>query len=202
MAVLAVMFVVSIRIYDLATAGKINPVLFQPAALWQNRIDAPVPLENMADEYIKNRLLIKFVTEYLQVIPSEAEINARSANKSVLALQSSPDVMDKWRRDVLPNLREMAGKRQMRRIIIDDRKISKPGDFYVVPFTTATWTSSSSLDVIPEIINGGEMHLKIHFNKKVRDMFNGQEFDAGKYMDAGFPPAAIFEFVVIEAVIR
>jgi hypothetical protein len=197
--VLAAVFA-AIRLYDYADASNINSVLLQPADLWQNRMDAPIPLEKISDEYVRDRLMAKFVSEYMRVIPSRSEIGERAGPRGALRLMSAPDVFSKWERDARPDLEKMAAERKRR--IVSVGRISKQGDYFVVPFLTKTWNNPNRLDDTPVVSSGREMYMKIRFNKKVRKMMGGSEFDAGRWMSKGLPPTAIFEFIVDEVFIK
>ena len=201
-ALTAGLVAVSIRIYDYAGANRIDAAIFRPAELYQNRIAVPIPLEKYGDDYIRNRLIAKFATEYLQVLPIEDELGMRAGMSGALRLMASPNVLSRWKAEILPELNDMASKRKMRRIDVSIWKITKPGDYFVVPFTATTWNEPNDLNAVPTRDASREMHIKVMFNKKVRETLHGVEFDAGRYLDRGNPPAVIFEFMVEEAIIR
>ena len=199
-ALVAVLVATTIRVYNYSEQSRVDMVLFQPAETYQNRIDAPIPLDRYPDERIRNHLIVKFATEYLQVFPSKDELDSRAGG--ALGMMSSPDVLAKWRRDILPGLEDMAAKRQMQRIIVQARDISKPGDYFVVPFSRKVWNNPNDLTNGPVVSGGEEMHIKLRFEKKVWATRNGREFDAGRHLDRGLPPPAIFKFMVEEVIIR
>jgi hypothetical protein len=189
---------ISLRLFNYISFQKINTVLMQPSELWQNRIETPVALSDMSDDYIKSQLITKFVTEYLKVIPVPGEISART--NQTLQFMATPNVLKKWEYSVKPGLIRMASEKQMRRVYIDANKISIRGDYYVVPFTTQTWVQTNNLNILPVTDSGQEMYLKVNFNKKVRDKMFGR--DPSFALDHGIPAFSIFEFVVTEALIQ
>lgn len=197
LALTAALVHVSLRLYNYAGASRINAVLLQPAALWQNRISPPIALENISDEYVRNQLIAKFATEYLRVMPNADELKARGGSRGALSLMSSPSVMAKWRRDMLPELEKMAGDKKMRAVTVPLYRIEIRGDYFVVPFRTKTWNNPNDINAMPAD-SGGELYLKVRFNKKVRRTMGGREFNAGAAMDGGMPPSAVFEFMVDE----
>ena len=198
----AALVAVALRVYNYADRSRIDPVLFQPAASAQNRIPAPVPLDRYSDERLKTHLIVTFATEYLQVFPNREELDSRSGTNGVLRMMSSQPVLQQWRREVLPGLEAMSTRRQMQKIEVSTRGITKPGDYYVVPFTKRIWNNPNDLNSGPVISSGHEMHLKIRFEKGIREVMHGRRFDAGRYLDRGLPPPAIFKFMVDEVIIK
>jgi hypothetical protein len=182
------------RIYDYSNSSKINPVLLQPDNLRENRIEPPIPLEKLSDRYILNLLVAKFAAEYMRVIPNEDELRGRAAGRGALALMCGADALAKWRRDEFPAMEKMAMEKKRRAVSIG--RISKQGDYLVVPFATKTWNNPNRLDEIPSVSSGKEMYMRIRFNKKVRRSGGARGFDAARWLDGGLPPAAIFEFIV------
>ncbi|MDR2268730.1 MAG: hypothetical protein LBD94_00925 [Rickettsiales bacterium] len=193
---------VCVRVYNYADAQKINAIMLQPATLRQNRIPAPIALENISDEYIRNRLIIKFAMEYLQVMPDIGELETRAGPQGALRLMSAPAVVSKWKSEVMPELKEMADKRKMRTITARPKDIEIRGKYYVVPFRAKTWNTANDFNSPPIISSGQELYLQLRFNKKIRETLHGREFSAGKFLDNGMPPAAIFEFMVDEVIIK
>jgi len=201
-ALVAALMAVSLRVYNYAERSRIDSILFQPAASHLDRINAPIPLERYSEERIRNHLIVKFATEYLQVFPNREELDSRSGTNGVLRMMSSQPVLQQWRREVLPGLEAMSTRRQMQKIEVSTRGITKPGDYYVVPFTKRIWNNPNDLNSGPVISSGHEMHLKIRFEKGIREVMHGRRFDAGRYLDRGLPPPAIFKFMVDEVIIK
>ena len=201
-ALTAVMFQVSLAIYAYVENRNVNAVLLQDANAWQNRIDSPVALEHMDEVFLKNRLIIRFVNEYLSVTPSREELTARAGQRGALAMMSHPAVLAVWRREVLPGLERMANARQYRTVSVRPMDIRRSGEFYVVPFRVTTWTRSNDLTHTPEVEAGYEMFLRVRFEKGLRSTIRNRPFNVGRFLDAGMPPPAIFRFAVDEVVIR
>jgi hypothetical protein len=199
-ALIVAMLAVAIRVYDYGAASKLNSVMLQPTELHTNRMSAPTPLDNYPVRRMRNHLLATVAAEYLRVLPTEGELDARE--NGLLRLVCAPGVVAKWRKETLPGLLEMSGAKKMRHVVVDMRGISDRGDYAVVPFVLRTWNNPNDLDAMPVTDKGQEMYMKVRFNRKVREMRNGREFDAGDYLDRGFPPAAIFEFIVDEIIIK
>jgi hypothetical protein len=192
---------VGIHIYNYAGASEINSVLIQTENLQRNRIEA-LPLEKMSEDYIRTRLIAKFAKIYLEVLPLTEELDDRAAATGALRLMSAPSVVTKWKNEVMPVLEKMAGEKKFREIIIRTRDIAQLDDYFVVPILMKTWDAANNPNASPIISNGGELYLKLRFNKKIRDMLQGRDFNAGAFLDKGLPPEAIFEFMVDEAVLK
>ncbi|MDR1027119.1 MAG: hypothetical protein LBL46_01745 [Rickettsiales bacterium] len=192
----------AIQLYEYAAKNIITPVLLQSADLHQNRIAAPIALADLSEAYIRNQLIIKYARAYLEVAPVADELSARATGQGALRSMSGPDALAKWKAGVLPELERIAAQKQMRRAFVDPRAIVQKGEYWVVPFSTKTWAAPNDLDIRPKTESGREMYIKLRFNKKVRTTLGGADFDAGRALDAGFPPSAVFEFVVDEVEIK
>ena len=201
-ALVAAATMVAARIYDHSRVLGINAVVLQNADLHQNRIAAPTHLAEYPATRLRNRLIATVAAEYLGVVPNSEELAARASGRGLLRLVLGADALLKWRADVLPGLERMAEQKKMRRVIVDARGIYEKGDYFVVPFETKTWDDPNDLNAAPITIKGAEMYMKLRFNKKVRETYRGERFDPGEYLDRGFPPAAIFEFIVDEIIIK
>jgi len=192
----------SVRIYNYAKGARIETVLLQPADLWQNRIDAPIPLANVPEGWLRNKLIVKFLSEYLGVTPNASELSVRETSRGTLYLLSSRDVMAKWSKEIKPELENMANEKKMRAVIVNEAAIKMMDEYFVIPFWTKTWEAANDLDAMPAISGRKEMYIRLRFNKRVRGSESGGDFDAGKVMDRGYPASAIFEFMVDEVEIR
>ena len=203
MVLIIVSIHVCIQIYNYASSQKIQSVLIQPSVLWQNRIESPIPLAKISDTYIRNQLISRFVSEYLSINPDTEELNSRdNKNTGTMRYTASSNVIAGWTKYVKPELIRLANNKIMQQVVIDTKNIELRGDYFVVPFYMKTWNSPNNLDANPMISSKREMYLKLYFNKKVRTQVGNKSFNAGAAMDKGLPPFAIFEFVVVEVMIR
>jgi len=197
------LFHAALMIHEQGQRGRVLAVLMQTGNSWQQRMDAPTPLEFADEDFVKKHLIIKFASEYLSVVPNNAELAARASPRGgSLAIMATGAVLAEWRRNVLPELNNMATSHMLRTIHINPDDIHIMGQYYVVPFTSRTWTTPNVLGAVPITDSGYAMFLKIRFNKRVRDTMGGRPFDAGRFLDRGLPPTAIFEFIVEEVQIR
>jgi hypothetical protein len=187
------------RLYDAAESSRVRAALMQPGG---GRAGQPIPLANLSHDYVRDHLIAFYAGEYLRVLPIEGEAASRVESRAALRAMSNADAIAAWKRDVLPDLVRMSGEGNRREIIADPEKISQKGDYFAVPLLMKTWDHPNDLNAAPAMSSGGELYLKILFNKRVRDTMNGGRFDAAAAMERGMPPELIFEFMVVEAVVR
>ena len=186
-----------VRLYNYSGITKINLVLFQSADLRQNRIESPVPIDKIPDRYLRDLLLAQFANEYLRVTPYNDP-----ARGSILQSMSSPDVINNWQKNVMPTITDLSKNHVLREVIIDRDGIEIRGDFFVVPYKLKTFSKPNDLNASPVISGGQSLFMKVRFNKQLRQNPFGKKFDAGVAMDNGLPPAAIFDFIVYEVIIK
>jgi hypothetical protein len=200
-AITAAAVMVCIRIHDYASESGINAAMIQNADSERGRAAPPIALENISDSYVLNRLIAQFAGLYLGVVPSADDLAERASARGALRLMSSPAAMAKWRAEILPDLESMANDKKMVAISVNPGDIRQMGDYFVVPFVQTVWAAPNDM-APPARIGGRELYLKLRFEKELRDAASGGGFDAGKFLDSGRPPAAIFKFMVEEAIIR
>ncbi|MDR2770088.1 MAG: hypothetical protein LBB08_01405 [Rickettsiales bacterium] len=199
-ALLAASLRLCVYVYEYAGAQDVQGVLLQESDLRRNRIPAPERLSGMPDDYIRDRLIGRFVSLYFGVVPIRDEPESRGASNGALKLMMSKAAMDAWRLEVLPELQSMAASGKMRRVHADFSAVVKKGVYLVVPVKLLTWEAPN--DFSPPAEASVEMYLRLRFNKRVRKAMGGRKFDAGRWLDAGNPPTAVFEFIVDEVAVR
>ena len=101
-------------LYNATDQRQINAYVFQPNNISSDRIGRPVPVENLSEKFVRERLIKKFITEYFYVTPDVEDIAARQRSNSVLAALSTPDVFKTWRNTVGADIENMAGKSSQR----------------------------------------------------------------------------------------
>ena len=190
------------QLYYYVSKNTITPVLMQSADLHQNRIAAPISLIDLSENYIRNQLIVKYAELYLSTAANADDLDARAEGRGALSLMSGAEAIAKWKSAVRPELEKMASAKKMRRAIVNPRDIAKKGEYYVVPFALKVWDRANDLDARPTTTGGRELYLKLRFNKKVRTTLGGADSDAGRAIDNGFPPHAIFEFMVDDVEIK
>jgi len=183
-------------IFDATRKIDIDPYIFQPAELSQNRIGRPVELERMSDERVLEHLIERFVREYLNVIPDADDVTRRGGVHGPLRFMASRPVFENWNANVRPQLSQLASTGKLRRAHVTNLRTA--GDFHVVTYDLITY-NSNDIGGVPEIRRNREMQLRLRpFESGVRETFRGEPFDAGRHLRNGGDPAVIFKFLVEE----
>jgi hypothetical protein len=181
-------------IFDATYKMQIEPYFMQPADLSSARVGRPVPIEKLSDEFIRDRLIKKFVIEYFYVIPDSENVNER-IESGAISRMGTPAVFREWKENVAPGLARLADDNVLRRVIVRDN-IRKGGDYYVVEYDLITYDRPNDTNAVPEIKKNNEIRLRLAlFEKKI-----WEDSDAAivKYLESGGDPSAIFKFKVDE----
>lgn len=185
-------------LYSSTDQRHIDPFIFQPNDISADRIGRPQPLEELTDKFVRERLIKKFVIEYFYVNPDVENIAQRTRPDSVLAALAHRSVFKEWQQNEARRIEDMATEKYMRTVTVANEIIQPAGsDYWIVHYELKTWDKPNNMELIPTV-HRGIMHLKIEFEKGVRDLRGGQKFDVQKYLNDGGDPAAIFKFRVDE----
>lgn len=182
-------------LFDLAGKNRINSFVFQPNNFSSDRIGRPIGLDELSDKYVSERLIEKFMNEYFYVIPSQQNVVRRKKSDAVMKAMAESVVYNNWIKTVVPDLESLANNRMLRRVHVIG-PILKPDEYYIVNYQLET-SRPNDFDAIPQTTSG-TMYLKIRFEKGIRQERAGQPFDAGKYLESGGDPAAVFKFRIEE----
>jgi len=195
--------IMAVHLQGAATKSQVDAFLFQSAD-WrqQNWVEAPTKLEKMSPDYMRNMLISAFVAEYFKVVPVDDEPQDRTGATATLPIMASKGVMARWKQNVKPELEKMTSARFRRIAMAETDKISKQGDYLLVPFKMKTWAGPNLLDTPPTIEDGPELYIKVRFVNGVRETMGGSAFQAGEWLDRGLPTVAIFKFIVEEVMIK
>lgn len=183
-------------LFDASNDRYIQSFVFQTNNLSTDRIGRPVPVDQLSEKFVRERLIKKFVFEYFYVTPDVENIATRTRSDSVMAAMSAPDVFKDWRKNQATEIENLASKKILRLVTVSD-EILKKGDYWEVPYTLKTWNESNNMNLAPTV-KSGVLYLKISFEKGIRDQRAGSSFDIGKYLKDGGDPAAIFKFRIDE----
>ena len=74
LSLIGTLFHVTLLIHEHSQQQRVTAMLIQTADSWQQRMDAPTPLEFIDEDFVRNHLIVKFVGEYLSIIPNQAEL--------------------------------------------------------------------------------------------------------------------------------
>src|SRR5574344_3122530 len=91
--------VIGAKIFDVSRNFSVNSVIFQPADLSRDRIEKPLPLHVLSDDFIRDNLIKKFVYEYFYIVPDSGNIKKRRIPRSTLAEMSSESVFNQLNND-------------------------------------------------------------------------------------------------------
>lgn len=185
-------------VYDTGDKSRIQAVMFQPDNLSANRLPDPVALEGVTDAVLRDKLVKKFLHEFFYAIPDVDDVTRRTRRGAVLSFMSTGQVFEKWKSGEAAAIKELAGKKILRRVAIGD-EIIKKGDYYEVRYELHEWDNPNIIGTIPTI-KKGTAFLKLNFEHGIRSLWAGQPFDAQKYLETGMDPAAVFKFEVSEII--
>ena len=183
-------------LFDASKRVDITPYVFQPAPLSGDRIGRPVSLNALSDDFVRDRLIKKFVYEYFYVVPDADNVTMRKS-KGPLSKMASPEVFRKWVDTVAPELLKLADSRTLRQVVIKD-SIILSGDYYVVTYDLITYNNPNDITAVPVVKSNLEMYLKVAFEKDIREELMGIPFNAVKWLEKKGDPAVIFKFRVDE----
>ena len=188
-------------LFDTAGVAQVRGFIFQPNNLAAMRVGAPIPLDETTDSFVRDRLIRKYVGEYLRVIPDATYMESRRHSRSILAAMSAPEAFTEWDAKIAPALEKLAADGVLRRVIVHDIVLAE--DYYMVSYELLTWDSPNAIEVLPKSTRG-IMHLQLYFEKAmwetVDGRIDGMPFDAGKYLESGRDPAGMFRFKVRKVV--
>jgi hypothetical protein len=198
MAATALGLFVSGILFDSAGDVKIEPFVFQPSDYSDYRMAAPVPLEQLPDDFVLGQLVNKFIAEYFGVIPSREEITHRGAGQhGSLRAMATAEVFADWKKTVFPELEKMAEQKQLRIARVIPPLIPQD-DYYQVNYITETYVKPNILGASPTV-KKGSVYMMLRFKKELlEEDAAGRTRDIGKYLQHGGDPAAIFKFQVLE----
>ncbi|MCL2331194.1 MAG: hypothetical protein FWC61_01480 [Proteobacteria bacterium] len=200
-------------LFDAAGDSRVAGFVFQPNSLAERRIGRPIPLEELSEQFVRERLITKFMSEYFYVIPDADNIAQRKGARSVMAAMSSPDVFADWRDNVAPDLEKMANDKVLRRVVVHD--ILKTDEYYSVNYDLIAWNRPNMLDTVPVVTSGvvylqiltvfelddkGQSKAKADPAHGIRNAINGIPLNTESFLRDGGDPAVIFKFTVTKVI--
>jgi hypothetical protein len=181
-------------LFDAGSKRQIKSFVFQPNDLSVGRIGRPIPVDELSEKFILERLIKKFVFEYFYATPDVENIAQRTRGNSILSAISAPDVFQEWKNTEAKEIEKLAGEKMLRMVRVADEILLK-GDYLEVYYELITWDEPNNMNLGPKVENA-IIYIKISFGQGVRDRINGRKFDVQKYLNGGGDPAAIFKFTV------
>ncbi len=187
-------------LYDAGDQRQIEAFVMQPNDLSTDRIGRPIPIDQMSETSVRERLIRKFVHEYFYVNPDVENIAGRTRGNSIMAALAAPAAFDSWKKVQAEEIKVLAENKSMRVVTIAD-EILKRGDYWEVFYELRTWERPNEMDT-PPLVESGTLYLKITLwepnESRMRETWGGDPFNAQKYLNGGGDPAAIFKFRVDE----
>lgn len=189
-------------IFDASRNGVVETYFFQDNKFSYQRPGAPLTPKQLGDSRLFDLLVKKYVTEYLYVLPEDADITRRESNTGALRMMSNSAVFAQWQNTIAPEIREMADAGMLRTVSVDTPL--KYGDFYQVEFELKTWQFPNDMDEIP-MIQHGVIQLKIEtpLSKSNKPEIKQEQLNTlQKAIEYGYDPVGVFDFGVSNVIIH
>jgi hypothetical protein len=181
---------------DTGDNRHIDVFVFQPDIQSTRRMGRPVPVEELSDGFVRDKLIKKFIAEYFYVAPDAENIALRTKSNSILAAMSSAEVFWDWMKTEAQEITKMADKKILRDVNVLSIIPRQPGNYFEVYYELKTWSRPNDMNAAPET-QPGIANIYLNFEKGFREYRGqGQKFDIKKYLEDGGDPAAIFKFRV------
>ncbi|MGI5846030.1 MAG: hypothetical protein ACOX7D_02515 [Alphaproteobacteria bacterium] len=191
------------KAFDISRNFYVNTVIFQPADLSRDRIEKPIPLDVLSDEFIRDNLIKKFVHEYFYIVPDSGDMQRRKKFDSTLAKMSIPSVFKEWNDKITADMDKLVDKNIMRRVVVNNIALPPGSEYFQVHYDLLTWDIANDIMAAPQVQKNKTMFIRLDFEKGVRPKQpNGANFDVKKYLSGGSDPATIFKFRVLEVIIK
>ncbi|MDR0449168.1 MAG: hypothetical protein LBG89_01755 [Rickettsiales bacterium] len=179
--------VLSAEIYVASKKSEVAPVVFQTSNYAEGRADV-VAFEELFDEEIIDWMLRRWVFEAYHANPDAAEARVRgSAGRDSFIYfmsASETDVFETWKREVYPEIEDIAAKKGMREVRV--RGIAKEGEYYRVDLRLDTWAGPRARTHADRTI-----YLKVDFERELRP-------NAARILRDGGDASKIFRFRVVD----
>lgn len=195
--------IIGAKIFDISRNFSVNSVIFQPADLSRDRIEKPLPLHVLSDDFIRDNLIKKFVYEYFYIVPDADDIKRRRMPHSTLAEMSSESVFDQWNKDFAKDMERQANENVIRRVFVRNIVLPPSSEYFQITYDLLTWNIANDITAAPQIQKNKTMSIRLNFEKMVKQkQANGINFDVKKYLSDGADPATILRFRVLEVIVK
>lgn len=205
-AIMFIMLYLGGAIYNAGDMKNTRSVVFQPNDLSSNRIAKPIMVNDIGESVFRDRLFQKFMHEYFYVIPDAGDIARRKDSKGALRVLASGEVFDAWVKNTAEDLQSLASQNFMRQVNVLESYLPEDSDYWIISYELTTWDSPNDMNAEPTVVVG-TAQLKLKRDSKNNEIdprqikarkSNGDAFDPMEYIRAGYNPAGIFSFQVIE----
>jgi hypothetical protein len=183
------------QMFDMTRRVSVSPQILLTDDVSDNRTSKPIAFDDLPDEFVRDILIRRFMTEYFGVLPGE-RLMAQTAN-GILRGMASASALEYRAENIELELLELAAARAMRRVTVTGPVVTD-GDWLRVKFDEITWKRPNEIWNPPTLRTGREVMLRVRFDKSLREIRGDKPFDAGAFMTDGGDPAAVFRFIVEE----
>lgn len=184
----ATVFLVAL-VYRANSQTTVQTYIFQMDDSPKYRVGPMQNATTMKPEWLRNKMIEKYVAEYFKVIPGGKNQN----QATTIAKLSTPDVYSEWQNGEAQVIKDMSENKMFRRVWVDSAHIEpteKP-NWFEVPYATRTWYESNNMSA-KYIENFGTLLLHVRFGPEVFK----QNINIKKSLEKGNNPAMLFEFTV------
>lgn len=206
-SVFAMVFLTAL-IYRASERSTIKSYIFQMDNAASQRVGTLQDLEKISANELLTKLLHKYVSEYLKVIPGDANVTARP----ILQNLSSSAAFNTWKNGEAKTITKMSENKMFRTVEFPAASIealNKPAGYdyydettvqpiyYAVHYETTTWTQPNmmSMDNAP-VHEHGVLYLEAKFIPGIRETIDGKKFNIKDYLQSGKNPVGLFMFQV------
>ena len=190
-------------IYDAEEKHKIESFFFEPNAQANRRISAPVSVDSIPYDFLRDMMLARFINEYFYIIPDVDNAqkrllfqNPNGKEKTALynLARGRKSVCDTWAKTVAPDIVDLAGKNVLRTANILNISESDSGHL-VVEYELKTWTKPNDILAKPDVTVG-----KIYINVTKPPIRVVQTKEALERLQKGKDPMSAFSFEVLDVI--
>ena len=197
------MLLLAALVYIAHSRSSVKTYLFQTGNSVNQRIGELYDIKSISADGLRNKLIEKYLSEFFKVVPGETDI---ATKRKVLKNMSHPSVFDKWTKDEMPIIQDMANKHMLRLIKVDSitnqnvTSVYKDTTtaYYKIRYHIITWTEPNIIDIQP-VKEDATIFMEVSFEPTLRKDSNDRTFSAKKlveYLKNGENPAALFVFGV------
>ncbi len=179
----------AVLVYRANSQTTVQTYIFQMDNSPAQRVGPLQDVATMKPEWLRNKLIQKYVAEYFKVIP----VGKNPSQNATIARLSSPDVYSGWLNGEAQTIKDMAENKMFRNVWVDPTTIKPTGDpnWFEVPHATRTWYESNNMTATV-MDNFGTVLLHVRFGPEI---FR-QNINIKKSLEKGDNPAMLFEFTV------
>ena len=188
-------------IYDAGQKHTIDTFFFEPNYKSAQRILPPVSANSMTDNFLREKIIARFVNEYFYVIPdtnnARMRVNGKNTDGTKTVLKGltkyKTAIFENWAKTVAPEIVSLADKKVLRTVRIMPEITESESGHLIVRYELKTWTKPNDVLARPET-TFGELYLDttkgpIHIE---------QTEEALQKLKQGNDPVSVFMYYVFD----